>query len=154
MPVQITTTVQREAAILLFMLMAIPPPCPLDSEHALLCLCVLLAMPPPEPLLDIRRPLIGNRQDVWRDRNLFAEYAVHPHEFFLVSSETMDSFNDRLRSLQRQYSFRDRGISIENKLMMVLMWLRTYPSYATLSLMFDVPRTTVQYYKQHDTATA
>ena len=27
--------------------------------------------------------------------------------------------------------------------MMVLMWLRTYPSYATLSLMFDVPRTTV-----------
>ena len=143
MPVQITTRVQREAAILLFMLIAIPPPCPLDSEHALLCLCVLLAMPPPEPLLDIRRPLIGSRQDVWRDRNLFAEYAAHPHEFFLVSSETMDSFNDRLRSLQRQYSFRDRGISIENKLMMVLMWLRTYPSYATLSLMFDVPRTTV-----------
>lgn len=143
MPVQITTRVQREAAILLFILMAIPPPCPLDSGNALLCLFVLLVMRPPEPLLDIRRRLLGNRQNIWRGRDLFAEYAAHPHEFFLVTSETLDSFNDMLTMLQRYKSFRDRGISIENKLMMVLMWLRTYPSYATLSLMFDVSRSTV-----------
>ena len=43
------------------------------------------------------------------------------------------------------FKLRARGISFQNRLMMVHIWLRSYPCDATLSLMCDVPLATVAY---------
>ena len=88
--------------------------------------------------------LCMDTRDVWQGRNLYATYVSHPHEFFLVTSETRESFEEMATSLRNLDIFRCRGLlTLENKLLMLLMWLRTYPCYTTLSLMFDLPKTTV-----------
>ena len=94
-------------------------------------------------------PLPGNlrlqrdERDVWQGNNLFEAYVAHPHEFFLVTSETIESFGEMVRNLRDINIFRNRGLNFENKLLLVLMWLRSYPCYSTLSLMFNIPRATV-----------
>ena len=53
-------------------------------------LCIDCTRPPPDPILDIGHRLIGDRENVdWAQHAIFV---VHPHAFFLITSQTRDSF--------------------------------------------------------------
>ena len=145
MPVQLRTQAQRRAALLLLMFLAMPPPTMIHFEQMILFLFVFVAMPTPDPLLSIRHRLFYDQAYLWQGRDVFAAYIAHPHEFFLVTSETKDSFLEMLQNVRDLNVFRARGICLQNRLMMVFIRLRSYLCYATLSLMFDVPRPTVAY---------
>ena len=81
--------------LLLLMFLATPPP---DIQHLrafAMVLCIDCTRPPPDPILDIGHRLIGDRENMLIGRNVYAMYTTfvaHPHAFFLITSQTRDSF--------------------------------------------------------------
>ena len=78
--------------LLLLMFLATPPP---DIQHLralAMILCIDCTRPPPDPILDIGHRLIGDRENMLIGRNVYATFVAHPHAFFLITSQTRDSF--------------------------------------------------------------
>ena len=61
----------------------------------------------------------------------------HGYQFFLVTGETPETFLDLLKSL-RISSHKTHQLSPRNRVLLALMWLRTYPTYMMLSSLFDI----------------
>ena len=77
---------------LLLMFLATPPP---DIQHlraVAMFLCINCKRPPPDPILDIGHRLNGDRENMLIGRNVYATFVAHPHAFFLITSQTRDSF--------------------------------------------------------------
>ena len=55
-------------------------------------LCIVCTRPPPDPILDIGHRLIGNIEHMLIGRNMYDTFVAHPHAFFLITSQTSDSF--------------------------------------------------------------
>ena len=78
--------------LLLLMFLATPPP---DIQHLralAMFLCINCKRPPPDSILDIGHRLIGDRKNMLIGRNVYATFVAHPHAFFLITSQTRDSF--------------------------------------------------------------
>ena len=72
--------------------LATPPP---DIQHLralAMFLCIVCTRPPPDPILDIGHRLIGNIEHMLIGRNMYDTFVAHPHAFFLITSQTSDSF--------------------------------------------------------------
>ena len=77
--------------LLLLMFPATPPP---DIQHLrafAMVLCIHCTRPP-HPILDIGHRLIGDTENMLIGRNMYATFVNHPHAFFLITSQTRDSF--------------------------------------------------------------
>ena len=76
--------------LLFLMFLATPPP---DIQHLralAMFLCIDCTRPPPDPILDIGHRLIGDRENMLIAQH--ATFVAHPHAFFLITSQTRDSF--------------------------------------------------------------
>lgn len=99
---------------------------------------------PPDPSTNIRNRLFGSLENVWMGRDLFSLFSRNPYDFFEATGETPESLLDivwdlhvRRRSLQRHI------LSPRNRVKLFMIRLRSYPSYAVLSLMFDISSATI-----------
>lgn len=74
----------------------------------------------------------------WDGKNVYKQYAKHPYEFCNVVGETVESFNELFASVHIELMKTKGGprLSPRNNLMMTLIWLRSYPTYTFLSLVF------------------
>jgi hypothetical protein len=79
--------------------------------------------------------------------DLCTKMREHPYEFWILSWDTLESFNELLTRILPYMDNRVRrrhdALSEENKLLLTLLWLRQYPTYPLLSAMFGVSLTTV-----------
>ena len=72
----------------------------------------------------------------------FSRIVKKPYEFSQICGETPESFAE-LFEMIRPMIQRHRNINLVNQFLMTLVWIRTYPTYATLSVLFDLPITTI-----------
>ena len=81
----------------------------------------------------------------WLGRDVYRIFSRHRYEFFRASGETLESFNDLFDLIHTAISERTVGskLSPVNKLLMVLLWLRNYPTYILLSLIFEIDESSV-----------
>ena len=78
--------------LLLLMFLVTPPP---DIQHLIalaMFFSIVCTRPPPDPILDIGHRLIGDRENMLTGRNVYVTFVAHPHAFFLITSQTSDSF--------------------------------------------------------------
>ena len=80
---------QELCMVALASVLAKPPP----SPHDLLNIfnTMILINPPPDPLVDIRRRLFPSIDNSWQGRDLLRIFVGHPFEFYMVSSESLDT---------------------------------------------------------------
>lgn len=128
-------------------ILTIPPPDPSSFFDHLFTLLLLLVRPPPDPLLDIRHRLFG-KKTVWKGRDVFALFSTHRYEFYRATGETPETMIAMINIIgHRIHGNRNRGrpykLSPRNRIMLAMLWLKTYPCYFMLSLLFDVSSYTV-----------
>ena len=86
----------------------------------------------------------------WEGRHVFTMFEKHQQELFDVAGETLDSFTEMVDTMTGlmyihappRQSYR---LSPKNRLLLVLMWLRSHPCYSVLALLFDVSPGTICY---------
>ena len=113
-------------------------------------LMILLNCAPRQNLEPIRSRIASKwppENAAWTGRDVFSSFAEHRQEFWLLTSETPETFQELLPLVKRRFytdiRHRDGTLSPGNRLLLTLIWLRHYPTYETLSLLFKVPKTSV-----------
>ena len=114
-----------------------PPPGPFDGLMQNFPLLIMLfTMPPPDPLLDIRHCLFPDTHNEWNGRNVYTLFQNHPYQFLRVVGEIPETFNEMLNTLYPRMVHPGAGrlhkLSPYNQLMLVLIWLKSYPCYVFL----------------------
>lgn len=112
----------------------------------LMTLILSTALPPTltQALLPLHErilPAMYDADEQWTGRDVFTVLSEHRQTFWLLTSETPETFNAMyltvLPRMQTGYK-----LSVRNRLLMTLIWLRQYPTYVMLSGMFTVCQAT------------
>lgn len=138
----------RRVLIVLLLSFADLPP---GSSHLLMQQVIgmlfLLAIPPLDPVLPLRHRLYPFAASTWRGRDVYSLFAEHPPELFGITGESIETFLDMHRNLHDDLvpgsSRNPYRLSTHNRLLLVLYWLRQYPTIDLLSLLFDIAPSTV-----------
>jgi hypothetical protein len=73
-------------------------------------------------------------------------FSFYRYSFFETTGETPETLLEIVRQLNNdmfQATGRPHRLSPINRVMLFMLWMRSYPSYHLLSLLFDVSVTTV-----------
>ncbi|VDI80370.1 Hypothetical predicted protein [Mytilus galloprovincialis] len=137
--------------------MQTPPPLPylLDEQNFAFLLLVTqydfyrrkLRMPLPFYNFSIRSRILENEnQDLLVIKDVYGTLISRPYDFWRISGETVQSFEElfvlilpRVRGLRNG----QRNVNLRNRLLLTLVWLRQYPTYPILSLIFGICNTLV-----------
>ena len=133
------------------------PPLPhlqYDSKFAFLLLVHLylgflrtIRHPLPYMNLRMRAKLLGNvRQERQQQNDVYAVLVLRPFDFWILSGETLVSFRDlmvQITPLVQNFRYGDSRLTLNNRLLLTLIWLRQYPTYSLLSLAFGVSVSTI-----------
>ena len=79
----------------------------------------------------------------YNGRDVFSRLSQRRRDFYFAAGETPETFLEMYANVNHdlQPPVRNRpptSINRRNRLLLTLMWLRSYPSYTMLSIMFDV----------------
>ena len=128
-------------------IMGKPPPSCQDISRMVGTVIMFLTRPPPDPLLDIRRRLFPRIDNDWHGRDVVTSMISHPYEFYMISSETPETFLELCdlihNFLDNQITHRAHKLTVHNRVLLFFIWVRTYPTYYFLSLMFCVSYKTI-----------
>ena len=135
-----------------------------DNEIILCCFAILqflVSIPPPTILQYINLtfpqsllPLSRNSHD-FLGRDVFGTFSRHEYIFWLLSGETPETFNELVDSVRhdivisrrdgepRAREGRPYRLDVTNRVLLVLIWLRKYPSIDLLAGIFDISMSTV-----------
>ena len=120
-----------------------PPPHVFDDLQNVLLMVHLIAAMVWSPDTDIRFRLFGGDSNVYPGRDVFSYAANNRYNFHQITGESPESF------IQLEYTLniipkREHKLSVRNRLLLMMMWVRTYPTYHMLSAMFGVSKSTVE----------
>lgn len=136
----------RERSLALLAALSTPPPDDEPVLHLLYIITSIVMQQPPRPLLNIRNRLFGSLENYWIGRDVFELFSQHPYEFFEITGETPESLlaivNDVHVNLHN-YTGHPFALSPRNRVMLFLIWCRSYPCLSLLSLLFDVASSTI-----------
>ena len=97
-------------------------------------------------MLGIRHRISNGQVESWDGCDVFSNFTSHKYSFYLATGETPENLL-RLTRTTRQLFLNETGrnytLSPVNRVMLYMMWLRSYPPYHNLALMFNVNVDTV-----------
>ena len=94
------------------------------------------------PSLNIKQRLFPELDIYFQWRDVFGMFWHQEYDFFEITSETPHTFISLSNEIRLPGS--GRVLSKENKLLLVFLWLRSYPSYHFLSTLFNISVSTVK----------
>ena len=107
----------------------------------------LTRMSLPHYLFDIRTRLLENELNgIFVCKDVFNSLVSRPFEFWILCGESLRSFNELLDEVSIRIPDKRFGmsrLSLANRVLLTLVWLRQYPTYSVLSLTFGVSTCTV-----------
>ncbi len=108
-------------------------------QHLLSCFNIL-----PDPLPPLRTRILEEAGGdlPYYGNDVYADWSRHPYQFFRASGETVTSFN-RLHTDLRPNIISNRQLDSLNVLLMTLWWMRRYPIYSEISVIFDIQESSV-----------
>jgi len=127
---------------MLALLMSIPPPPDHNDfiEYVHSVLVTIICRPPPS--LNIKQRLFPELDIYFQGRDVFGMFWHQEYDFFEITGETPQTFISLSNEIILPGSA--RVLSKENKLLLVFLWLRSYPSYHFLSTLFNISVSTVK----------
>ena len=120
-----------------------PPPHHFDDIRNILLIFHLLSSMVWSPDTDIRFRLFGGDHNVYPGRDVFSFMALNRFTFHQVTGETPESFIELERTLTVPLE-RGHKLSLRNRILLFMIWARSYPTYFLLSSMFGVSKSTVE----------
>jgi hypothetical protein len=78
-----------------------------------------------------------NAVHLWEGRDVFSLFSDHPYGFFQITGEIPETMLSMLDDMPMLFH-RNKSV------LLYLLWIRTYPSYHMLSMIFDVSVETVK----------
>lgn len=122
------------------------PPDEVNFLRILIQVVFVIARPPPDQLLDLRYRIVNEDFHSWEGRDVFQMFSFNRYSFFETTGETPETLLEIVRQLNNdmfQATGRPHRLSPINRVMLFMLWMRSYPSCHLLSLLFDVSVTTV-----------
>lgn len=113
-----------------------PPPIT-EPLRDLITLLLTMVLPPPEPMMDVKHRLFPNAFNVWEGRDVFAMLCQHQYIFSQVTGETPESLSSMVYDIH-WIEDKPHKLSYLNRILLVVLWLRSYPSYHMLSMLFNI----------------
>jgi hypothetical protein len=107
---------------------------------------LVIARPRPDQLLDLRYRIVNEDFHSWEGRHVFQMFSFNRYSFFETTGETPETLLEIVRQLNNdmfQATGRPQRLSPIHRVMLFMLWMRSYPSYHLLSLLFDVSVATV-----------
>ena len=133
---------------MLALLPALCQPPPDGNQYFRLINSMLLTIlrPPVDPLINIRNRLFSNDNNIYEGRDVFSLFSGNRFDFYNITGETPETFIELVNILEIQtHSHCVRhSLSVRNRVMLFIIWLRTYPSFHMLASMFNVSITAVK----------
>ena len=136
---------QRRKILSLLPTVLQPPPHVVEEVRSLLLMIHLIASMVWSPDTDIRFRLFSGDMNVYPGRDVFSFIAVNRYSFHQITGETPESFIQLEQTLNIRTA-REHKLSMRNRLLLTIIWIRTYPTYYMLSAMFGVSKSTVENY--------
>ena len=128
--------------ILLALLPALCQPPPDENQYFRLIFSMLLTIlrPPVDPLINIRNRLFSNDNNIFEGRDVFNLFCQNRFDFYNITGETPETFLQLVTTLDIQtHNHRVRHVlSVRNRVMLFVIWLRTYPSFHMLFSIFNI----------------
>jgi hypothetical protein len=114
-----------------------PPPNFHEYQKFVVKLLLQIVQLPAEHTLSVQQRLFGEYDVECTGRNVFTLFSDHRYEFFEVTGEGPETFLELVNILPlREYG--DNILTKRNRVLLVVIWLRTYQTYRMLSVLFDV----------------
>ena len=102
--------------------------------------------PPPDPVTDVRYRLFFGDMNAFGGRDIFTMFSKNRYHFYEMTGETPETFLQLMQILAVDITvLRFRLMSLRNRCLMFMIWLRHYPSYFFLSTLFDISVTQVHF---------
>ena len=142
--------------------------CSLDfvphNDSLLVCFVILqflLSIPPPTIFQYVQIPFplsllpLSRNSNRFLGRDVFIDFSRHEYLFWLLCGETPETFSHLFNSVRRDIVMSRRDgeqritqgrphiLDERNRLLLVLIWLRKYPSFDFLALTFDISIPTI-----------
>ena len=123
--------------------------CPQNATEylrQLLKFLLLMIRPHPDSLLNIRHRNSNGQIENWDGCDAFSDFLSHRYSFYIATGETPESFLRLTRTTRHLFlneTGRNYTILPVNRVMLYMKWLRFYPSYCNLALIFNVSLATV-----------
>jgi hypothetical protein len=133
---------QREQLVRALIHSAQLPPDYEDFEQVFKNLILAMCRPPPNALMDLRNRLFSDYEAQYLGRNVFDLISSQRYEFFEITGESQETFIQLVNSVP--FSENNNTLSRRNSLLLVVIWLRTYPTYRTLSVFFNISVSSVK----------
>ena len=134
----------QQKRLLLALLPALVPPTPDHTQHSMEFIANLMIIVnlPPSPSTDIRFRHFSEDGTLHEGRDVFTMFAENRYQFYQLTGETPETLI-HLQNLISLQPDRDHLLSVRNRTLMFVLWLRTYPTYHTLATMFGISVSTV-----------
>lgn len=126
--------------------LSVGPPNMQDFAKLVLAVLLIVCHPPLDSNLTLRYRLFGNVENFWTGRDVFGMFSVHPVEFFEVTGETPESMLEIMHNVSPMVATETRRLhklSPRNRLLLFLIWIRSYPSVQFLSILFKISSATL-----------
>jgi hypothetical protein len=138
------STLSRDGVLCLLSVLDPPSRLPHQPPIDILMLLLEILSPPPLTLMSSRNMLFADDQpNAYNGRDVFRSLSRRRRDFYFVVGETPETFVEMYATVAQalQPPCRNRlptRISRLNRLLLTLMWLRSYPCYTIFSTIFDV----------------
>jgi len=104
---------------------------------------LLLCRFSPDPTLDLRLRLFSDYDVDYLGRDVFSLFAEQRYEFFEISGESPETFLTFVNEIALP-TCENCTLSKRNRVILFFIWLRTYPTYSMLSVLFNVSVSSVK----------
>ena len=94
---------------------------------------------------DIRNRILENvLSDDFVVKDVYSSVVGRPYDFWMLSGETPESFQSLIELVNTDIIVHgNEVVSLKNRVLLTLIWLRQYPTYSLLSLTFGISTSTV-----------
>jgi hypothetical protein len=134
---------RRRSLLKVVTFLAQPSPDFEEYQRYIVNTILLLSRLPPDPPLDIKSRLVVDHDAQYSGRNVFGLFSRQRFQFFEITGESPETFVDLVNVLNIPET-NNNLLSRRNRVLLVLIWLRSYPTYNFLSVLFNISTSTVK----------
>lgn len=123
-----------------------PPPDAIQYYEFVYNVLLSIVRPQPDPMLNVRNRLFFEDINTYEGRNMFDLLSNNRCHFYYITGETPETFLQLINLLDinmQQHTIRHK-LSVRNRALLFVIWLRTYPSFHFLSSLFNVSTSTIR----------
>ncbi|KAL4222805.1 hypothetical protein ACF0H5_018845 [Mactra antiquata] len=120
-----------------------PPPEHLEDIKELITCITAVLLKPPSPDTEIRFRLFSSDVNSYAVRDVFVDISCNRYQFYQITGETPETLINPQHNVNLE-GLRPHKLSMRNRVLLCVMWLRSYPTYNLLAVMFGVAVATIE----------